>query len=137
MTSTNHCGESCSPTTETTPATRAAETPQRYAPRVDIREVTDGIELTADLPGVTEQDLEILLDKHFLTIRGKVSSTLPAGAEPVYQEYGVGDYERVFTLPADIDQERIAAKLNQGVLRLHLPRVTPPGVRRIAVATSA
>lgn len=137
MTTSNCCGGTCSPATTDVPAKVASdETARVFSPRVDIREVADGIELTADLPGVAEQDLELLLEKHVLTIRGKVAP-LPEGAEPVYQEYGVGNYERVFTLPTDIDLDRIAARLQQGVLRLHLPRVTPPGARRIAVATSA
>lgn len=137
MTTANNCGPTCCPNPSTTETQATPSGRHTYSPRVDIREVSDGIELTADLPGVSEQSLDILLDKNVLTIRGKVLPGLPEGAEPVYQEYGVGDYERVFTLPADIDQERIDARLNQGVLRLLLPRVAPPGVRRIAVATSA
>jgi HSP20 family protein len=111
-------------------------TARRFVPQVDLREVPNGIELVANLPGVSEDRLEILLDKHVLTIRGQVSGSAPEGATPVYCEYGVGDYERVFTLPTDIDQDRIEAHFANGVLTLSLPRQTPPAVRRIAVATT-
>jgi len=131
----------CSAGVPAVPAAKATQSnqspPRLFAPQVDLREVPDGIELIANLPGVREDRLEILLDKHVLTIRGQVTGAVPDGATPVYCEYGVGDYERVFTLPTDIDQDRIQAHLANGVLTLSLPRHAPPAVRRIAVASTA
>ncbi|MDX1415415.1 MAG: Hsp20/alpha crystallin family protein [Candidatus Promineifilaceae bacterium] len=109
-----------------------------YVPKVDIYSNSEGIVIIADMPGVDEKELEITLEKDVLTLNGYVSSSLmaPEGYELVHGEYGVGDFHRSFTLPDEIDRDQIAASLNNGVLKLSLPKAPEAQVRKITVQTT-
>ena len=106
-----------------------------YQPAVDIFETGDGITLMADLPGVKPDHLSIDLKDDVLTIRGDVESPEGKGEAPVMQEFGWGSYYRQFSLAETVDQSKIEAKLNDGVLRLELPKVERAKPRTIAVKT--
>jgi HSP20 family molecular chaperone IbpA len=93
-----------------------------YRPAVDIIDSPQEVLLVADLPGVDETYLDVTLDKNVLTIRGTVSAPSIDGLTPVRSEYGVGDYERVFTVSDDVDRDRIEATVKDGVLQLKLPK---------------
>ena len=69
-----------------------------YAPRVDIVETADALEVLADMPGVTRDGVEVTLEQRVLTIRGRADVPAPEGLAPLYLEYEPGDYERSFTL---------------------------------------
>lgn len=107
-----------------------------FVPQVDILEVADGIVLYADLPGLAEDQLDVTVERNLLTIRGRVSEIVPEGYEPIHQEYGVGDYERAFTLSNEVDRDGISASLVNGVLRLHLPKTRETAPRRIVVSAA-
>lgn len=104
-----------------------------FKPDVDIIERKDDTLLTADLPGVDEHSLDITLEKNILTIKGMVEHSLPAGYRLAYEEYAVGDYERVFTLSDEVDKDRIQASIKNGVLRLVLPKAAAAKSRKITV----
>mgnify|MGYP001822551164 FL=1 len=105
-----------------------------YIPQVDIYSVDDNIIILADMPGVAEENIDIMLEKDVLTINGYVSSvTAPEGYELAHGEYGVGDYQRSFTLPDEIDRDNIEASLGHGVLRVTLPKAPEAQTRKIAV----
>ncbi len=106
-----------------------------YLPQVDIYSVEEGIIILADIPGVAETDIDITLDKDVLTISGYISdhAAMPENYELVHGEYGVGDYQRSFTLTDEIDRDNIAASLSNGVLRVSLPKAPEAQARRIAV----
>ena len=70
-----------------------------YVPQVDILESDQALLLVSDMPGVDESGIDITVEKNILTIRGTVNEDVPAGFKLTYEEYGVGDYERSFTLP--------------------------------------
>lgn len=106
-----------------------------YLPQVDIYTEEDGIVILADMPGVSDNDLDITLEKNVLTISGLVSPAGPEGYELAHSEYGVGDFQRSFTLSQEIDQSRIEAHLNDGVLRLMLPKAPEAKARKISVKT--
>ena len=103
-----------------------------FVPRVDIYETDDGIAIVADMPGVTQDSVEIMLEKNVLSINGAVQANAPQEYSLTYAEYQVGDYERRFSLSAEIDQDRIEAKIKDGVLYLHLPKISPT-TKKIAV----
>ena len=72
----------------------------------------DNIIILADMPGVAEKDIDIMLEKDVLTINGYISSvTAPEGYELAHDEYGIGDYQRNFTLPDEVDRDNIEASL--------------------------
>lgn len=104
-----------------------------HRPATDIFETDDQVVLVADMPGVGPGDVEVTLERRVLTIRGYANPAAPEGYRQVYGEYGTGDYERVFTLTEDIDQDDIRATTGNGVLRLELPKAASAKPRRIEV----
>jgi len=103
-----------------------------FAPRVNIYENDDAIFLVCDLPGVAEDKVDIVLEKNVLTINGYVDDKTPEGYSPAYTEYRIGDFHRKFTVSHEIDQEKIGATMQNGVLHLTMPKVTP-STKKISV----
>jgi HSP20 family protein len=110
--------------------TRAGAT---FVPAVDIFETKDAINLLADMPGVNAQRLQVDLREGVLTLRGEVPDAVGEGEVGVIREYETGTFLRQFTLSELIDQDRIEAKLNNGVLHLTLPRAEAAKPRQISV----
>jgi HSP20 family molecular chaperone IbpA len=104
-----------------------------YRPAVDIVESDKELWLRADLPGVDEKSVQVSLEDGVLSIRGDVSLARYEKLTPVYTEYEVGNYEQSFRLSSHIDAGRIAARLTDGVLELHLPKVAEAQPRQIAI----
>lgn len=107
-----------------------------YVPRADIFETEEQVTVIADMPGVDENSVDILLEKNTLTIRGVVEPENHEGYTLSYAEYGVGDYERSFVLSNEIDRDKIEAAMKNGVLRLVLPKVDEVKTRKIQVKSS-
>ncbi len=108
-----------------------------YTPAVDILERKDDIVVTADMPGVDEKTVDITLEKNVLTIYGMVEPHFPEGQRFALSEYGVGDYQRAFTLSGEVDRDRINASVKNGVLRLVLPKAAAARARKIEVIAEA
>ena len=104
-----------------------------FTPEVDIFETEKAITLLADIPGVKPDKLNIDLRDNVLTITGDVDPAGKAGEEDVIIEYDTGRFYRQFTLSEVIDQNKIDAKLADGVLRLNLPKVAKATPRKIAI----
>lgn len=104
-----------------------------YVPDVDIVEREDAYVIAADMPGADQKNVEVDIDRNVLTIRGRYAVDAPDGYELTYREYRGGDYERQFTLGAEIDREGVEASIRDGVLRLVLPKVKEAQPRRIEV----
>lgn len=107
-----------------------------FTPAVDIFENDKAIVLLADMPGVQAKALNIDLRDNTLTLDGEVEPFEAANEEDVLIEYEVGKYYRQFTLSEMIDQQKIDAKLTDGVLRLTLPKVEKAAPRTITVQAS-
>ncbi len=103
-----------------------------FVPPVDIYETNDALVLLADMPGVSNDGVEIHLEDSELTIRGKVANE-PSGLSPIYTEYRSGDYYRSFTLSNVIDQDKIEASMKNGVLKVILPKAEAARPRKIEV----
>lgn len=105
-----------------------------FTPNVDIFETEKEIIMLADIPGVKAEDLVIDLRDDTLTFTGEVKPTTGRpDAEDILVEYQVGSYYRQFTLAEMIDQNKIDAALNNGVLRLTLPKIEKATPRQITV----
>jgi HSP20 family molecular chaperone IbpA len=104
-----------------------------YAPRVDIIESEDHVLLVADMPGVSAESVNIMLEKNVLTIDATVDIVAPEGHDLIHREYRAGGYHRAFTLSDSVDQNQIEAKVNNGVLHLTLPKAEVVKPRRIAI----
>ncbi len=103
----------------------------RYVPDVDIVETDEAITMWVDMPGVKRENVDIDIQENILTLTGTVGA--PPDARPVYSEYEVGGFQRRFTLGEKIDQEKIAAKLDNGVMTLTLPKAAPHKPRKIEI----
>lgn len=104
-----------------------------FTPVVDIFETEKEIVVLADMPGVKADDLTIDLRENVLTLTGDVAPFEGADEQKLLIEYGVGKYYRQFTLSEVIDQGKISANLDKGVLRLTLPKVEKAQPRKITV----
>jgi len=109
----------------------AARDRDHFSPAADVRETKEGYAIDLDLPGLTEKDVEVMLEGRHLTIRGERKPV--AEAQFVRRERGFGFFERIFRLPDDVDNERIEAKAKDGVLTLHLPKAEASKPRSISV----
>ncbi len=87
----------------------------------------------ADIPGVDEAHLDVTLDKNILTIRGHAEAPSFEGFTLARSEYGVGDFERVFTVSEDVNRDAIEATVKDGVLQLKLPKTAQSARRKINV----
>lgn len=102
-------------------------------PPVDVIEDSTGITLYADLPGVPKDKLSLNVEGDTLSIEGEVSLAMPEGMEPSYVEVNLSRYRRVFTLSKELDPAKVSAELNQGVLKLRIPKAEHAQPRRIEV----
>jgi HSP20 family molecular chaperone IbpA len=103
------------------------------APPVDIYENGKSITLLADMPGVSPEHLEIDLNEGVLTITGRVAPARSAYEEVVLSEYRPATFQRKFTLSQSVDQAKIEARLENGVLHLELPKVEKAQPRKIRI----
>jgi len=104
-----------------------------FTPAVDIFETEKEITLLADIPGVKPEDMNIDLRENVLTLTGDIATSEETKEEELLVEYASGRYFRQFTLSQVIDQDKIDAQLNDGVLRLRLPKVEKAAPRKITV----
>ena len=107
-----------------------------YMPDVDICETPDGFWLSADMPGVDEQSVDVNLVDGVLSIEGQVSLKDYENLTPAYTEYNVGNYARRFAVSSDIDAARIKARMVNGVLALELPKAETAKPRKISVTAA-
>ena len=106
-----------------------------FTPAVDIFETEKEITLLADMPGVKADDLTIDLRDNTLTLSADIAPVDNRDEQDILVEYESGRYYRQFTLGELINQEKIDAKLNDGILRLSLPKVEKATPKKIAVKT--
>ena len=106
-----------------------------FTPPIDIFESDEGLVLHADLPGVSLETLELQVQDNKLTLFGRVQDCVPEDAQQIHREYQDGDFLRSFILSGEIDHDRISATLNNGVLKVVLPKLPRAEPRRIQVNT--
>lgn len=108
--------------------------PQHYvSPEVNIFETKDGYILEAEMPGVSKDGLEIALESNTMTIHGR-REAIEIKASALYRESTRADYRRVFELDPVIDTSKIEAKINQGLLTVHLPKSEAVKPRKVTVS---
>jgi HSP20 family protein len=120
--------------TATAPAAELTRSGQYYRPSVDIVEDANELRILADMPGVSADSVDIDFEDGALTIHGRV----PNRREDVkflWEEYGIGDFYRVFQIGETIDASGINADYADGVLTVHLPKVEAVKPRKISVQT--
>jgi HSP20 family protein len=94
-----------------------------WMPAVDVRETKDALELNVELPGIDPKDVAISVEGGVLTIKGSRTFEKAAEGETYHRiERAYGSFERSFTLPSNVDPERVEARFRQGLLVLVLPK---------------
>ena len=105
-----------------------------WTPPVDLYETANAFVLTAELPGLSREQIDIHAEESRVVIRGE-----RAGGQVPCEQYhrverGHGHFQRAFVLPEPIDVDGVSADLKDGVLTVTLPKAGGRGVRRIDVS---
>src|SRR6266568_8855566 len=93
-----------------------------YVPNTDIYETDDAFTVVMEIPGVEKKNLAVHVENDILRVEGRIDFSKYEGVEPVYTEYNVGNFVRTFTLSSKIDQDKVGAQLDDGVLTLTLKK---------------
>jgi HSP20 family protein len=104
-----------------------------FLPNADIYETPNELQVVLEIPGIEKNNVGINLEDGVLHVEGRLDLSKYAGLQPLYTEYNVGHYSRSFQLSSKIDQSKIAAEMNNGVLSLTLPKVEEAKPRTIRV----
>ena len=105
-------------------------------PRVDLHETDKAYALSAELPGLDEEDIDLSVHEGVLTLKGeKRYEKKDEKDEARIVERHYGSFQRIFTLPSDVDDAKIEAKFEKGVLNVTLPKKAgaSPASRRISI----
>ncbi|MFN2355429.1 MAG: Hsp20/alpha crystallin family protein [Desulfopila sp.] len=100
-------------------------------PVVDIFENDDEILLHADMPGLTKEAISINIDNGRLVLSG--TRTLEKSGAVSWEGFGDVEYRRVFSVPQTIDVARVNAELNNGVLKLQMPKFEKAKPRQVDI----
>lgn len=117
------------------PQARSSRAASVTAPRFVSEEHDEGFVLRADLPGVSEKDLEITVHQGTLTISGQRRIELPEGYQARHRERSAMRFARTLRLSDEMDAERIEARMQHGVLTLSIPKRPEVQPRQIPVKT--
>ncbi len=104
-----------------------------FVPETDIFESEDALTVIMEMPGVDKDNVSVDLENDRIQIEGRIAYNLYDEMDPIYTEYNIGHYRRSFTLSSKIDKSRISADLNDGVLKILLPKIEEVKPRKIQV----
>jgi HSP20 family protein len=94
------------------------------SPRFDVSETDDAVEVSVELPGIDEKDIEVSLEHGLLTVKGEKKVESEQREKDFYiAERRYGSFRRSFHLPDTVDEDKIQAKFDKGVLQVVLPKV--------------
>lgn len=121
---------------DTPTTTNGAATP-RWIPAMDLVETDEHFVLKADLPGMSENDVSIEVERNVLTISGERKTQHEAKHEGYYRiERATGAFSRALTLPDGVDAEAVAASFDNGVLEVRIPKPAQAKPRRVQIGVS-
>jgi HSP20 family protein len=117
------------------PAQGNGGTMRRWMPAMDLVEAEGHFVLTADLPGLSEEDVTIEVEDRVLTVSGERKATHEVTKEGYHRvERAFGTFSRSLTLPEGINAEAVEASFDRGVLEIRIPKPEQPKPRKIAIA---
>ncbi|HVN32481.1 MAG TPA: Hsp20/alpha crystallin family protein [Thermoanaerobaculaceae bacterium] len=94
-----------------------------WMPAVDVRESGDALEISAELPGIDPKEVEVSVENGVLTLKGSRRFEKATEGETYHRvERAYGSFERSFSLPTNVDPEKVQAVYRHGVLHLTLPK---------------
>ena len=104
-----------------------------WTPPVDLYETPREYVLTAEIPGLSREEIEIEADENRVVVRGERAATRAPCEQYHRVERGHGRFSRTFTLPDAIDVDAVTADLADGVLTITLPKAAGASPRRVDV----
>ena len=111
----------------------ASHGPQGWAPAVDLCETADAFVFTAELPGLTREQVRIDVHENRLTLQGRREARV--NCDKYHQvERGNGEFMRTFVLPQPVNAEAVKADLVDGVLTITVPKLPVEAPRRVVVS---
>jgi len=119
--------------TEGRPVSEPSPRVSFLTPPANILETQEGYVLEAEMPGVSKEGLEVVVENGELIITGHVRREEPKGRALIRESRGF-DFRRVFELDPSINLEQISAKIEQGLLTMHLPKTESVKPRKIEVS---
>ena len=97
-----------------------------FSPRIDISENEKSLLINAEIPGVDKENLKITLQDNIITIEGEKKKVVnDKNANYFREERSFGKFKRCFTLPAEVDSDKVDAKFNNGILEITLNKLEP------------
>jgi HSP20 family protein len=119
------------------PSGASAPVMRRWAPAMDLVESADHFVLRADLPGMSEEDIEIELEDGTLTVSGERKAEHDEREEGFHRvERSFGAFSRSLTLPKGVDADAVSASFDRGVLEIRIPKPEARKPRRISIANA-
>jgi HSP20 family protein len=110
---------------------------RRWMPAMDLVEAEQHFVLTADLPGMTEADVNIEVDDRVLTVSGERKANHEASQDGYHRvERAFGSFSRSLTLPKGVNAEAVEANFEHGVLEIRIPKPEQPKPRKITIAAN-
>lgn len=105
-----------------------------WQPGVDVYETADAVVALVDLAGVPQEDIDLVVGRNSLTVRGERKTSEPRG-DRTYScmEIPFGPFERTVQFGASVDPDRAVASYSAGFLEVHMPKAQPARARRVTV----
>lgn len=103
-------------------------------PKTNMYDLGDKLQIVAELPGIAKEDLNVRIQGNYLELSGSRKSDAPEGYKAHRIERGSKTFTRSFTLPVDVDSERVEAVLKDGVLTMNLPKVEAAKPKQITIS---
>lgn len=102
-------------------------------PPTNLYDFGDHLEIRAEVPGLDREDLHVKIQGNYLEINGTRKSDAPEGYEAHRVERGATAFSRSFTLPSDVDADKVEARLKNGLLTLKLPKPEAAKPKQITI----
>ena len=116
----------------------AANGGSTWMPAVDVEETGDELRLTAEVPGLSAEDIDIEVENNRLTIRGEKRNQREEKDKDYHLvERSYGSFLRTVELPAGVNLDTIKATISKGILKVTVPKPAPSQVKKIEVKTAA
>ena len=106
-------------------------------PPTNLYDEGENLKIVAEVPGLKKEDLHIRIQGNYLEISGTRNSDAPEGYKTHRAERGTATFTRSFTLPSEIDSDKVEAKLKNGLLVLVLPKAETAKPKQIAISEPA
>ena len=102
-------------------------------PRTNLYDLGDHFEIRAEVTGIAKEDIGVKIQGNYLEISGSRKSEAPEGYKAHRVEGSANTFTRSFTLPADVDSEKVEASLENGILTLTLPKAEAAKPKQISI----